>query len=170
MSTVLKVLDRLEVREPSDLEKWKEEKVHKLVDQFMEERFPTILVLNKIDLPEADANIARICQKYPQDKIVLTSALAEIFLRKLAKQGIIRYSEGDEFFLTKEEEEEIPPGKAELKELDEKTKHRLEKIRDMILLRFGTTGIQDAISKAVSCRKLIPVYPVKNIHNFTCDS
>lgn len=59
-------MDKLDVKEPSNLEKWDEAKVHKLVDQFIEERFPTILVLNKIDLPEADANIARICQKYPQ--------------------------------------------------------------------------------------------------------
>jgi hypothetical protein len=57
----------------------------------MDERFPTILVLNKIDVSgglfchfiendhtplDADPNIARICQKYEQNKIVCSSALA----------------------------------------------------------------------------------------------
>ena len=51
--------------------------------------------------------------------------------------------------------------------MDDKLKNRLEKIRDMILLRYGTTGVQDSIKRAVEQRKLIPVYPVKNIHNFT---
>ncbi len=35
-----------------------------LVDVFLEERFPTVIVLNKIDHPDADANIQKICQLY----------------------------------------------------------------------------------------------------------
>lgn len=104
LSTVQKVLEKLGIREPAELEKWTEEFVHKVVDGFMEERFPTILVLNKIDIQDANENIVRICQKYPPEKIALTSALAENFLRKLAKQGYIRYNPGDENFITKEEE------------------------------------------------------------------
>lgn len=46
------------------MEKWNEEKVKKLVKQFIKERFPTILVLNKIDLAESDNNITKIFQKY----------------------------------------------------------------------------------------------------------
>lgn len=71
LSLVQKTLDLLGIKEPSELEKWDEEKVKKLVRQFMEVRFPTVLVLNKIDLPEADANISRICQKYPNVSIFL---------------------------------------------------------------------------------------------------
>lgn len=37
----------------------------------------------------------------------------------------------------------------------------------MIMFRYGTTGVQDAIKRAVDLKKLIPVYPVKNINNFT---
>ncbi len=47
--------------------------------------------------------------------------------------------------------------------------HRLEKIRDMVLFRYGSTGIQEAIKKAVSVKGFHPVYPVRNIHKFTCD-
>jgi hypothetical protein len=37
-------------------------------------------------------------------KIVLSSALAECFLRKMTREGYIRYTEGSEFFDTSEEE------------------------------------------------------------------
>lgn len=53
--------------------------------------------------------------------------------------------------------------------MDEKQKMRLEKINDLILLRYGTTGVQDAIKKAVEIKNLTPIYPVKSLHNFTCD-
>ncbi len=85
----------------------------------------------------------------------------------MSKDGYIRYTEGCEFFDTAEDEEVPPSGKPKLKLLDDKLRKRLDKIKDLILLRFGTTGVQDAIKKAVQCRHLIPVYPVKNIHNFT---
>lgn len=65
LSLVQRTLDKLGIKEPSEMETWNEDMVHKVVNQFIEERFPTILVLNKIDLPESDANIAKICQKYP---------------------------------------------------------------------------------------------------------
>jgi hypothetical protein len=48
-------------------------------------------------------------------------------------------------------------------------RNRLDKIKDMVLLRYGSTGVQEAIKKAVNMKGLIPVFPVKNIHNFTTD-
>jgi ribosome-binding ATPase YchF (GTP1/OBG family) len=51
------------------MEKWDEEFVKKVVAKFIEERFPTILVLNKIDTPESDQNVAKIYQKY--DPVIL---------------------------------------------------------------------------------------------------
>jgi len=163
---VQRTLDKLGIKEPASMETWDEEMVHKLVSQFMKERFPTILVLNKIDLSDADNNIARICKKYDMENIVLTSALAECFLKKMEKDGYIRYISGsDNFTLAEDEELE----KTSLKIADAKIKQRLEKIRDLILFRYGTTGVADVIKKAVEVANLIPVYPVKNIHNFTCD-
>lgn len=46
---------------------------------------------------------------------------------------------------------------------------RLEKIRDLVLFRYGATGVQDAIKKAVEIKGYIPVYPVKNLNKFTSD-
>lgn len=55
------------------------------------------------------------------ETLVLTSAISEVFLRRLAKQGFIRYTEGAESFETREDL--IADGDPEgggLKELDEK--------------------------------------------------
>lgn len=93
----------------------------------------------------------------------------ECFLKKLRKDGYIRYTEGSEFFDTAEDETNPPEGLPPLKPLDAKTKARLEKVKDLVLFRYGSTGVKDAISRAVESRGLIPVYPVKSIHNFTCD-
>ena len=60
-------------------------------------------------------------------------------------------------------------GKNKLLKLDEKTKKKCENIRDMILGRFGSTGIQDAISRAIEKKGFVPCYHVKNINNFTTD-
>lgn len=72
------------------MENWDKEMVKKVVREFMEQRFPTILVLNKIDLQDADANIARMCQKYDQKNVILASALAECYLKKMRKDGYIK--------------------------------------------------------------------------------
>lgn len=45
----------------------------------------------------------------------------------------------------------------------------MEKIRDLVLFRYGATGVQDAIKKAVDVKGYIPVYPVRNLNKFTSD-
>ena len=53
--------------------------------------------------------------------IVLTSAISEVFLRRLVKQGFIKYIEGSEFIDTREDLiEQGDPDGGGLKELDEK--------------------------------------------------
>lgn len=37
------------------------------------------------------------------------------------------------------------------------------------MFRYGSTGVQEAIKKAVHTKGYFPAYPVKNIHKFTCD-
>jgi len=56
-----------------------------------------------------------------------------------------------------------------MKPLDDKLRNRLEKVKDLVLFRYGSTGVVEAINRAVEMKNLIPVYPVKSIHNFTCD-
>lgn len=120
-SIIARCLDRLNLKEA--LEHWSDETISRVVEAFTDEKFPTVIFCNKIDHPDADKNIAKIAKAHDSNRIVLGSAISEVFLRRLAKQGFIKYNEGDEFFDTREDllENGDPTGGG-LKELDEKLK------------------------------------------------
>ncbi|KAM0793953.1 GTP-binding protein [Usnea florida] len=163
--TISRTLDRLKLKEP--LEQWSPETISSVVNAFTDEKFPTVFALNKIDHPDADKNISKIAKMQDPQSIVLCSAISEIFLRKLAKQGFVRYVEGSEFVDTREDLLEM--GEADgggLKPLDEKLKTRIENLKDMVLYRFGSTGVVQVLSRAAELLGLVPVFPVKNIHGF----
>lgn len=137
-----------------------------------------------------DKNISKIAKMTDPKSIVLCSAISEVFLRKLAKQGFIRYTEGSEFVDTREDLIEM--GESEgggLKELDEKLKtqvtdltctiltaslltsrRRIENLKDMVLYRFGSTGVVQVLSRAAELLGLVPVFPVRNINTFSSGS
>ncbi|KAH8893417.1 P-loop containing nucleoside triphosphate hydrolase protein [Thozetella sp. PMI_491] len=164
-AVVARTLDRLALKEP--LEEWSNETIDTVVNAFTDEKFPTVIALNKIDHPDADKNIAKIAKMQDPNKIVLCSAISEIFLRKMAKQGYIKYTEGSEFVDTREDL--IADGDPEgggLKELDEKNKNRIENLKDMVLYRFGSTGVVQVLSKAAEILGLVPVFPVRNTTTF----
>lgn len=164
-SIVARCLDRMGLKEP--LETWSDATIEKMVNAFVDEKFPTVLALNKIDHPDADRNIAKIAKMVPPERMVLCSAISEVFLRKLAKQGYIRYREGDEYLDTREDL--IDQGEEDgggLKELDEKLKQRIENLKDMVLYRFGSTGVVQVLSRAADVLGLVPVFPVRNIHTY----
>ena len=57
-----------------------------------------------------------------------------------------------------------------LKVMDEKLSQRVEKIRDLVLYRFGSTGVVQVLQAAVDILDLVPVYPVRNMNTFTGSS
>ena len=147
------------------LETWDPGTLHLLVSNFVDVKFPTVLALNKIDHPDADANISRITRLHPPQNIVLSSSIAEVFLRKLKKQGFIRYLEGSDVVETREDlVEDGDPEGGGLKEADERLKTRIENLRDMVLYRFGGTGVGNALARAAELLGVVPVFPVKNAH------
>lgn len=164
-AVVARALDALALREP--LEAWDDDTVDRVVEAFVDERFPTVLALNKIDHPDAAKNIAKIAKMQDPKTIVLCSAISEIFLRKMAKQGYIRYTEGSELIDTREDliADGDPQGGG-LKELDDKNRNRIENLKDMVIYRFGSTGVVQTLSKAAEILGLVPVFPVKNTHTF----
>ena len=137
----------------------------------MNVKFPTVLALNKVDHPDADANVARIAKAHPDAALVITSAIAEVFLRRLVKQRYIRYVEGSDVVDTRDDliSDGDPEG-GDLLEMDEKLCARLENLRDMVLFRFGSTGVVQVLSRAAELLGLVPVFPVRNIGSFTAGS
>ncbi|KAK7419871.1 hypothetical protein QQX98_003058 [Neonectria punicea] len=165
-NVINRAIDRSRVKEP--LEDWSDETVKNVVNAFVDEKFPTVIALNKIDHPDADKNISKIAKMQDPNSIVLCSAISEIFLRKMTKQGYIKYVEGSEFVDTKEDliEQGDPTGGG-LKDLDEKNRNRIENLKDMVLYRFGSTGVVQVLSKAAEILGLVPVFPVRNTTTFS---
>ncbi|THD00480.1 hypothetical protein EYZ11_000044 [Aspergillus tanneri] len=111
----------IRLKEP--LENWSEETIERVVESFIEEKFPTVFALNKIDHPDADKNISKIAKMQDPKSIVLCSAISEVFLRRLAKQNYIKYIEGSEYLDTREDLIDMgDPDGGGLKEMDEKLK------------------------------------------------
>lgn len=168
-AVVARTLDRMGLKEP--LEHWSEETVDRVVSAFTDEKFPTVIALNKIDDSDAYKNLMKITKMQDPNMVVACSAKAELFLRKMAKQGYIRYTEGTEFVDTREDLiADGDPDGGGLKELDEKNKATIEEYRDMILFRYGSTGVVQVLSKAAEILGLVPVFPVRNISTFSSGS
>ena len=164
---IARTLDRIPAIAKQPLQDWDDSTVEKVVEAFVDEKFPTVIALNKIDHTDADKNIAKITKQQPADRVCLCSAISEVFLRRLAKQGYVRYIPGSEYVDTREDLLEM--GEEDgggLKELDEKLKTRIENLKDMVLYRFGSTGVNQVLTRASEVLGLVPVFPVKNIGTF----
>lgn len=145
------------------LQEWDNDTIGEVVKAFMKVKFPTVLSLNKMDHPDSDKNVSKIILQHTELKCVLTSSITEVFLRKLAAQKYIKYDSGTEFVDTKDDLPDDP----ELKPLDEKIRKRIDNIRDLVLYRFGSTGVVQLLQAAADVLDLVPVYPVRNVHSFT---
>ncbi|KAK9462435.1 P-loop containing nucleoside triphosphate hydrolase protein [Lipomyces oligophaga] len=162
-AVVQRCLDRIKLVQP--LELWDRTTISRMVSAFVDEKFPTILALNKIDHPNADRCIYRIWTKYEHENIVLTSAVSEVFIKKLVKQGYVYYEEGADNIITREDDLE---DLYKLKPItDERLKFRIETLRDMLFYRWTSTGVVRALQTAAKALDLIPVFSVRNVHTFT---
>ncbi len=113
---------------------------------------PMIIACNKIDVPGAAGNFTRLKNEFPDHILISCSAESELALREAAKHELIDYIPGEDNFEVKEE------GK-----LSDKQKQALEFIKNNILRKYGTIGVQEVLDKAVfELLKYIAVYPVAN--------
>lgn len=47
---------------------------------------------------------------------------------------------------------------------------RVENLKDMVLYRFGSTGVVQCLSRAAEVLGLVPIFPVRNIHTYASGS
>ena len=136
--------------------KWSEDDLLNFLTILRSISKPMIFAANKIDLEGSDENYQRLKDKYG-DNLIPCSALAEYFLRKFAEKEIISYTPGDGDFNI------LKPDK-----LSDKDKATLEKLRTNILQKYGSTGIQALINRAVfDIMNVISVYPVEDQQKYT---
>jgi len=134
---------------------WSEEDFIKFVDTLRKVAKPMLIAANKIDIPPAEENVERL--KELGYIVVPCCAEAELALRRASEKNLIEYTPGDCNFKILQREK-----------LTENQLKALETIREKILLKYGSTGVQDAINTAFfKLLNMIVVYPVEDIEHLT---
>jgi len=134
---------------------WSDEDFLRFVDAVRRIAKPMLIAANKIDLPTAEANLEKL--KTLGYTVIPCCAEAELALRRAAEKQLIDYKPGDcNFKITQPEKLSISQTKA------------LETIREKILLKNGSTGVQEAINTAYfKLLSMITVYPVEDIEHLS---
>jgi ribosome-binding ATPase YchF (GTP1/OBG family) len=134
---------------------WTDDDFLKFVDMLRQISKPMLIVANKIDLPTAEPNLQRM--KELNYLVFPCSSEAELGLRRAAEKQLIDYKPGDcNFKITKPEKLSLSQIKA------------LETIREKVLSKNGSTGIQDAINMAYfRLLNMITVYPVEDLEHLS---
>lgn len=136
---------------PEDATLWKDDDLLKFSTYVRKEAKPILLALNK-----ADKASDEMVKKFEGEYAIPTSAISELTLIKAVEHGFIEYKPGDSSFTI-------------IKEMDDKRRKGLEYIKTHVMDRFGSTGVQKCIDKAVfKLLNLIEVYPVED-ENKLCD-
>jgi ribosome-binding ATPase YchF (GTP1/OBG family) len=132
---------------------WSEEGFLKFVEQLRRISKPMLIAANKIDRPTAQENLEKL--KKLDYTVIPCCAEAELALRRAAEKKLIDYKPGDcNFKILKKEK------------LSQSQIKALETIREEILIKNGSTGVQDAINMAYSrLLNMITVYPVENLEH-----
>jgi len=135
--------------------RWSEEDFFRFVDTLRKISKPMLIAANKIDIPAAEENLERL--KNSGYLVVPCSAEAELALRRASEKRLIRYKPGDLDFSV------LKPA-----EMTERQRKALEIIRERVLQRHGTTGVQEAINAAFfKLLKMIVVYTVEDPEKLT---
>ena len=131
------------------LKSWKEEDLKQFSSEIRKISKPIIIAANKCDVDVAEENIKRLKERFPEKLIIPCSAQSEIALKMAAKKGLIKYIPGEKDF-------EIINDSA----LTDQQKEALNFIKKNVLEKYGSTGVQDCIDKAVfDVLKYIAVFP-----------
>lgn len=134
---------------------WTDEDFYRFVDNLRRLAKPLLIVANKIDLPHAQENVERM--KKLDYMIIPASAEAELALRRASEKNLIEYKPGDEDFKV------IQPEKLSAGQIQ-----GLESIREKILKKIGSTGVQEALNTAYfKILDMITVYPVEDVEHLT---
>jgi len=132
---------------------WSEDDFLRFVGTLRQISKPMLIAANKIDVPTTTENLERL-----QELSYLVTpccAEAELALRRATEKKLIDYRPGDCNFKTNKPEQ-----------LNQNQTRALETIKEKILLKFGSTGVQEAINEAfLRLLNMITVYPVEDLEH-----
>ncbi|HLC38255.1 MAG TPA: redox-regulated ATPase YchF [Candidatus Norongarragalinales archaeon] len=115
---------------------WSEDEIMAFARELRKNSKPIIIAANKADKPTSEKNIEKMRAKFPRLKIIPCSGVAELALRKAARDGSVEYYPGDKDFKI-------------LKQLTEGQTQALEFIRKNVLQKYGSTGVQQILDETV---------------------
>lgn len=118
--------------------KWSEGNLHDFAVELRKATKPIIIAANKCDLPTSEANIKRMQAQFPSYIIVPCSAESELALKEASKEGLVKYIPGDGSISIIADEKLTP-----------QQKKALQFINETVLKKFGNTGVQDCLNRAV---------------------
>jgi len=128
---------------------WTEDNLKQMASELRKITKPMIIAANKVDVPGAADNFTRLQTEFPDYMMIACSAESELALKEAAKHELIKYTPGDnDFELTNETG------------LSEQQKKGLEFMKDNVLKKFGSTGVQQVLDEAVfNLLKYIAIFP-----------
>jgi ribosome-binding ATPase YchF (GTP1/OBG family) len=134
--------------------KWSEDQLLRFLHEVRSVTKPMLIAANKIDIPIAKDNTETLEKLgYP---VIPCCAEAELALRRTAEKNLTDYTPGDSNF------------KITGLTLSAEQKTALDRIREKILIPWGSTGVQAAIDYAFfKMLRMITVYPVENPENLS---
>ncbi|RME55569.1 redox-regulated ATPase YchF [Candidatus Woesearchaeota archaeon] len=139
------VLKKLELSE--DIISWQEDELMLIAKELRKVSKPMIIAANKIDVNGVEKNLDRLRKEFPDYIIIPCSAESELALKEASRHNLIEYVPGENNFKI-------------LSELNDKQEKALKFIKDNILDKFGSTGVQKVINSSVfDLLKYIAVYP-----------
>jgi ribosome-binding ATPase len=136
---------KLNVEKPTE---WTTEEISSFTRALRLQNKPMIIAANKIDKEGASENIEKLKKEFPNYMIIPCAADSELSLRQAAKAELIEYTQGDSNFKINEDK------------INEKQKQALNSIKETVLDKFGSTGIQELLDASVfDFLKYIAIFP-----------
>jgi len=126
---------------------WTDDQLMAFCHELRHHTKPMIIAANKCDKPASEGNLDNLKSAYPELLIIPCSADCELALREASKAEMISYIPGEKEFKI-------------IKDLNDKQKSALDTIKKNVLDKFGSTGVQDVLNKAVfDLLKYIAIFP-----------
>jgi ribosome-binding ATPase YchF (GTP1/OBG family) len=135
---------------------WTDDEILKLSNYIRKISKPMLIAYNKSD--KAPENLLQKAEEIRKKgySVIPTSAEGELALTNASKKNLIQYIPGsNDFKILKETD------------LNEKQLKALDFIKNNVLKKFGSTGIQKCIEECVKMLNLIVVYPVEDETHLT---
>ncbi len=135
---------------------WTPDDLYRLSETVRRISKPIVIVANKMDSPHSEANFNRLKEASKETLVIPCSAESELALKRAAKKGTILYQAGFSNF------------KIISEQLTEPQKEALTFIQERVLKKFGSTGVQEAIERAIfDVLKFIAIFPVEDVSKLT---